>query len=50
MDNFLEKTILSIQNAFEDMFYSDTISAKKGIMQSLDTRIKLVSVFILIIK
>lgn len=49
MDNFLEKTILSIQNAFEDMFYSDTISAKKGIMQSLDTRIKLVSVFILII-
>ncbi|SDG33685.1 cobalt/nickel transport system permease protein [Thermoanaerobacter thermohydrosulfuricus] len=49
MDNFLEKTILSIQNAFEDMFYSDTISAKKGIMQSLDTRIKLVSVFILLI-
>lgn len=49
MANFLEKTILSIQNAFEDIFYSDATSTKKGIMQLLDTRIKLISVFILII-
>lgn len=49
MDNFLEKTILSIQSVFEDMFYSDAISVKKGIMQSLDTRIKLISLFVLLI-
>lgn len=49
MNNFVEKTILSIQNIFEDMFYSDIISSKKSIMQALDTRVKLLSVIALII-
>lgn len=49
MNNFVEKTILSIQNIFEDIFYSDVISTKKGLMQSLDVRVKLISIIALII-
>lgn len=49
MNNFVEKTVLSIQNVYEDMFYSDIISAKKGLMQTLDTRVKLILTIVLII-
>lgn len=49
MSNFIEKTVLSIQNTFEDMFLSDTIADKKGVMQSLDPRIKLISTIAFII-
>lgn len=48
MDKFLEKTIQGIYGIFEDLFYSDEIAAKKGLMQSLDPRLKVISVFLLI--
>ncbi|QSZ27308.1 cobalt ECF transporter T component CbiQ [Aceticella autotrophica] len=49
MNNFIEKTINGIQNIFEDMFYSDEIADKKGIMQMIDPRVKLISTLIFII-
>ncbi|TCW35034.1 cobalt/nickel transport system permease protein [Thermohydrogenium kirishiense] len=49
MSNFIEKTVLSIQNTFEDMFASDEIADKSGLMQSLDPRVKLLSTIFLII-
>ncbi|TZE81874.1 cobalt ECF transporter T component CbiQ [Calorimonas adulescens] len=49
MSNFIEKTVLDIQNTFEDMFTSDEIADKSGLMQSLDPRIKLLSIIFLIV-
>ncbi|MDI3312323.1 MAG: cobalt ECF transporter T component CbiQ [Thermoanaerobacterium sp.] len=49
MSNFIEKTVFSIQSTFQDMFESDEIASKRGLMQSLDTRVRLVSILILII-
>lgn len=49
MDRFLEKTIQGIYGIFEDLFYSDEIAAKKGLMQSLDPRVKLLSILLLIV-
>lgn len=49
MDNFIKKTINGIQKIFEDMFYSDEIAGKKGIMQRIDPRVKLLSTLIFII-
>ena len=49
MDNFLEKTLLSIQDLFGSMLYSDEISSKKGILQQLEPRTKVISIILLII-
>lgn len=49
MDKFLEKTIKDIYEIFEDVFYSDEIAAKKGVMQLLDPRVKLLSIFSFIV-
>ncbi|MGJ7045161.1 cobalt ECF transporter T component CbiQ [Thermoanaerobacterium thermosulfurigenes] len=49
MSNFIEKTVLSIQSTFQDMFESDEIANRQGLMQSLDTRVRLVSILLLII-
>lgn len=49
MDNFIEKTVSEIQRVFEDMFLSDDIASKKGIMQMLDARVSLISILLFII-
>ncbi|MEG6567038.1 cobalt ECF transporter T component CbiQ [Thermoanaerobacterium saccharolyticum] len=49
MSNFIEKTVLSIQSTFQDMFESDEIAIKDGLMQSLDTRVRLLSILLLIV-
>lgn len=49
MSNFIEKTVLSIQSTFQDMFESDEIAIKHGLMQSLDTRVRLLSILLLIL-
>jgi len=49
MSNFIEKTVLSIQSTFEDMFASDEIADKSGLMQSLDPRVRLLSIVLLIV-
>jgi cobalt/nickel transport system permease protein len=49
MDRFLEKTIQGIYGIFEDFFYSDEIASKNGLMQSLDPRVKLLSILLLIV-
>ncbi|MGB9678865.1 MAG: cobalt ECF transporter T component CbiQ [Thermoanaerobacteraceae bacterium] len=49
MDNFLEKTLLSIQDLFGSMLYSDEISSRKGILQQLEPRTKVISILLLII-
>jgi cobalt ABC transporter, permease protein CbiQ len=49
MSNFIEKTVLGIQSTFEDMFASDEIANKKGLMQSLDPRVRLLSIILLIV-
>ncbi|AFK85288.1 MULTISPECIES: cobalt ECF transporter T component CbiQ [Thermoanaerobacterium] len=49
MSNFIEKTVLSIQSTFQDMFESDEIAIKRGLMQSLDARIRLLSILLLIV-
>lgn len=49
MKNFAEKTIRDIQNIFGDLFYTEEIARKKGLLQHLDPRVKLLTVLILII-
>jgi len=49
MSNFIEKTVLGIQSTFEDMFASDEIADKSGLMQSLDPRVRLLSIVLLIV-
>lgn len=49
MSNFIEKTVLSIQSTFQDMFESDEIAIKRGLMQSLDARVRLLSILLLIV-
>lgn len=49
MSNFIEKTVLSIQSTFQDMFESDEIAIKRGLMQSLDARVRLLSILLLIL-
>lgn len=49
MGNFLEKTIKSIDMAFEDMFYSETVSQKNCIMMHIDARNKLLNILVFIL-
>lgn len=49
MKNFVEKTILDIQAVFSDLFYTEETARKKGLLQSLDPRVKLLSLLGLII-
>jgi cobalt/nickel transport system permease protein len=49
MKNFGEKTILDIQAIFCDLFYSEEITHKKGLLQLLDPRVKMFSFLGLII-
>lgn len=49
MKNFAEKTILDIQGIFCDLFYSEATTRKKGLLQSLDPRVKMFSFLGLII-
>jgi cobalt/nickel transport system permease protein len=49
MRNFAEKTILDIQTIFCDLFYSEATARKKGLLQLLDPRVKMLSFLSLII-
>jgi len=49
MGNFLEKTIVDIKSAFEDIYYADLNAAKNGIMQVIDPRVKLISILALMV-
>ena len=49
MKNFGEKTILDIQAVFSDLFYTEDTVRKKGLLQILDPRVKLLSLLGLII-
>jgi cobalt/nickel transport system permease protein len=49
MPNFVEKTILDIQTVFDDLFYFEETTRRKGLLQTLDPRIKLLSFLALII-
>jgi len=49
MTNFAEKTILDIQTIFSDLFYSEETTRKKGLLQLLDSRVKIFSFLALII-
>jgi cobalt/nickel transport system permease protein len=49
MRNFIEKTILDIQSVVCDLFYTEETAAKKGLLQLLEPRLKLLSIFVLII-
>jgi cobalt/nickel transport system permease protein len=49
MKNFGEKTILDIQAVFSDLFYTEEIARRKGLLQILDPRVKLLSLLCLII-
>jgi cobalt/nickel transport system permease protein len=43
MDNFLEKTLRDIQTLFSELFYAEITATKKGLLQNLDPRIKLLT-------
>ncbi|HBE80821.1 MAG TPA: cobalt ECF transporter T component CbiQ [Firmicutes bacterium] len=49
MRNFIEQTILDIQSVVCDLFYNEETAAKKGLLQLLEPRLKLLSIFFLII-
>jgi cobalt/nickel transport system permease protein len=49
MKNFAEKTILDIQTIFSDLFYSEETTRKKGLLQLLDPRVKILSFLGLIV-
>jgi len=44
MKNFVEKTILDIQSVFDDLFYTEITARRKGLLQLLDPRVKMLSV------
>jgi cobalt/nickel transport system permease protein len=43
MNNFLEKTLRDIQALFNALFYAEITAAKKGLLQALDPRVKLLT-------
>lgn len=47
--DFLDKTLLAIAQVAERSFFAEHVAQKKGLLQSLDVRIKLVSFLVLII-
>jgi cobalt/nickel transport system permease protein len=47
--DFLDKTLLAIARVAERSFFAEHVARKKGLLQSLDVRIKLVSFLFLII-
>jgi cobalt/nickel transport system permease protein len=47
--DFLDKTLLAIAQVADRSFFSEHVAQKKGLLQSLDVRIKLVSFLFLII-
>lgn len=47
--DFLDKTLLAIARVAERSFFSEHVAQKKGLLQSLDARIKLVSFLFLIV-
>ena len=42
--NFVQKTIADIFNFFEECLINDSIAKRKGLLQSLDPRVKLISI------
>lgn len=47
--NFLDKTLLSVAHAAEQSLFSEAYARKRGLLQSLDVRIKLVSFLCIIV-
>jgi cobalt/nickel transport system permease protein len=43
MKDFIEKTLLNIQDIYCDLFYSETTAGKMGLMQLFDPRVKLLT-------
>jgi cobalt/nickel transport system permease protein len=47
--NFVEKTLAGLAGAFERSLFSEEVSARHGLLQGLDPRVKLVGLLLLII-
>lgn len=48
-NNFIEKTLKDIVSILSDAFFSEKIALRKGFLQSLDPRVKVLSLFILLV-
>lgn len=48
-DGFLDKTLMAVSNAAQQSLFSEAFSQAKGLLQSLDVRIKLVTFLIILV-